>query len=430
MQAKRLEINNFRGIRSLTIDFHDRMNVFIGENGAGKSAVLDLLAIMLSDFIRRLRPEKGTGRSYSKWDITNGEARTLNRISVDFEMGRTIWNSVKIKPGRLRTIQADFKALNNVIRNYQYEFETQKDLDFPICIHYGVNRALLDIPRRVRTKHSFASQLSAYDNALTSGTSDFRRFFEWFRNRQQQDGQIAVKLLESQDIEDPRREFAKYRDPQLDIVNKAIVSIMKRIRIARVQRSAPQSMIVSKQGEELSIDQLSDGEKCTLAMVGDLARRLVIANPARDDPLKGSGVVMIDEIDLHLHPAWQRMIVPGLRETFPNCQFILTTHSPQVIGHIRSESVYILRRFGLQTEISHPEGSYGLDSNYILEAFMGGSVRNSEAEVALRTIFDEIDKGNLAEAKERIAAFRRDISDVPELAKAEVLIRSKRALAK
>jgi predicted ATP-binding protein involved in virulence len=103
-------------------------------------------------------------------------------------------------------------------------------------------------------------------------------------------------------------------------------------------------MTITKQGQELIINQLSDGEKCLLAMVGDLARRLAIANPSLPDPLQGSGVVLIDEIELHLHPKWQREIIPALTRTFPNCQFIVTTHSPQVISQVKPEGIYILER--------------------------------------------------------------------------------------
>ncbi|WP_309143275.1 AAA family ATPase [Nostoc sp. CHAB 5836] len=111
----------------------------------------------------------------------------------------------------------------------------------------------------------------------------------------------------------------------------------------RVRRS-PLRMTVIKQGEELIVNQLSDGEKCLLAMVGDLARRLAIANPSLPDPLQGSGVVLIDEIELHLHPKWQREIIPALTRTFPNCQFIVTTHSPQVISQVKPEGIYILEK--------------------------------------------------------------------------------------
>lgn len=77
---------------------------------------------------------------------------------------------------------------------------------------------------------------------------------------------------------------------------------------------------------------MSDGEKCTIALFGDLARRMALANPNKDNPLDGEGIVLIDEIELHLHPLWQRRILNVLKKVFPNIQFIVSTHSPQVLG--------------------------------------------------------------------------------------------------
>ncbi|MDM8525382.1 AAA family ATPase [Desulfococcaceae bacterium HSG8] len=99
-----------------------------------------------------------------------------------------------------------------------------------------------------------------------------------------------------------------------------------------------------KNNSEFSIEQLSDGEKCLIALIGDIARRLAIANPSLDDPLQGKAVILIDEIDLHLHPSWQRMILPGLLATFPKCQFVITTHSPQVLGETDARHIFLLHR--------------------------------------------------------------------------------------
>ena len=96
----------------------------------------------------------------------------------------------------------------------------------------------------------------------------------------------------------------------------------------------PLRMTILKDDTTLEIGQLSDGEKCTIALIGDLARRLALANPEKKNPLEGSGIALIDEVELHMHPKWQRKIIPMLSETFPNIQFIITTHSPQVLGEL------------------------------------------------------------------------------------------------
>jgi predicted ATP-binding protein involved in virulence len=125
--------------------------------------------------------------------------------------------------------------------------------------------------------------------------------------------------------------------------------------------------VIEKGGEKLKIDQLSDGEKMLLLVVSDLARRLSIANPGMEDSLQGNGVVLIDEVDLHLHPQWQREVIPALGKTFPNCQFITTTHSPQVLSNVEKENILILEDYRI---VENTPFTYGRDSNSILYDLM------------------------------------------------------------
>src|SRR5262249_41436262 len=155
----------------------------------------------------------------------------------------------------------------------------------------------------------------AYEGALAQGRSDFPLFFEWFRAREDLENETRIHDSE-------------YRDHQLEAVRRAVHALVPELDNLRVQRSSMR-MLVDKGAQTFFVDQLPDGERCLLAMVGDLARRLAMANPYADDPLRGGGVALIDEIELHLYPGWQRRVIPALEQTFPNCQFILTTHSPQ-----------------------------------------------------------------------------------------------------
>ncbi|NKB18786.1 MAG: AAA family ATPase [Pseudanabaena sp. CRU_2_10] len=180
-----------------------------------------------------------------------------------------------------------------------------------------------------------------------------------------------------------------------------------------------------------SINQLSDGEKCLLAMVGDLARRLAIANPGLDNPLEGEGVVLIDEIELHLHPKWQRMIIPALVRTFPNCQFIVTTHSPQVLSEVQPNSIYILESTDRGVIAKRPTSSYGRDSNQILEDLMDVPERPENVKEQLLEIFRLIDAGDLEGAKRLRQQIAEAIgADEPELVKASTSIRRREILNK
>jgi predicted ATP-binding protein involved in virulence len=188
-------------------------------------------------------------------------------------------------------------------------------------------------------------------------------------------------------------------------------------------------MTVKKQGQELIVNQLSDGEKCLLALVGDLARRLAIANPGLEEPLQGKGVILLDEIELHLHPKWQRQIISSLTTTFPNCQFIITTHSPQVLSHVKPDSIYLLQATPDGIIAEQPENSFGRDSNQILEDLMGVSERPQEIKDNLRDLFRLIDQGHLDSAKQLRQNLADEIGeDDPEFVRADVLIRRKEIL--
>ncbi|WP_421656485.1 AAA family ATPase [Leptothermofonsia sp. ETS-13] len=229
------------------------------------------------------------------------------------------------------------------------------------------------------------------------------------------------------------RDDSTYRDRQLEAVRTAIPQFLPGFSDLRVRRS-PLRMTIQKQCQELIINQLSDGEKCLLAMVGDIARRLAIANPGLENPLQGEGVVLIDEIELHLHPQWQRKIIPSLRSAFPNCQFIVTTHSPQIISHVEPESIYIIYILEATPEgikAFRPEYSLGRDSNTILEDLMGVPARPKEYQEKLQELFQLIEEGDLNAAREKAAQLSVEIgADEAELVGARAAIRRKEILGR
>jgi predicted ATP-binding protein involved in virulence len=190
-------------------------------------------------------------------------------------------------------------------------------------------------------------------------------------------------------------------------------------------------MTVFKQDKELIINQLSDGGKCLLVMVSDLARRLAIANPGIADPLQGEGIVLIDEIELHFHPKLQRGILPTLSSTFPNCQFIVSTHSPQIVSDVQPDAIYLLQQTPTGLTASHAVSSYGRDSNQILEDLMGVPDRPKHIKSKLQQLFRLIDDGNLDAAQELKKQLEMQIGlDEPEFAKADVMIGRKEILGR
>jgi predicted ATP-binding protein involved in virulence len=409
-------MNSFRGIRDLTLEFDaDEPTVFIGINGVGKSSILDCLAILLSWLTKRIQNPNSSGRSFNEDDIKKGCKETHNEITISInDWPEVVWSLTKVSKGRSKDTSSNLGELKRVVDHIHSQLDANSYAALPLAVYYPTNRAVLDIPLKIRTKHSF-EPITAYDEVLTGGQIDFRRFFEWFRDREDLENELRLNS------------FNEYRDRQLEAVRDAIANLLDGFSNLRIRRS-PLRMTVEKQGDELIVNQLSDGEKCLLALAGDLARRLAIANPSLDNPLHGYGVVLIDEIELHLHPKWQRAIIPNLAKTFPNCQFIITTHSPQVISDIKWVHLLISTSEGI---VIKRVPSYGKDSNRILETLMGTPERPQEIKEDLRDLFRLIDKGELGKARQ----FRQNLADQmgeedPEFVRADWLIQRKEILNK
>jgi predicted ATP-binding protein involved in virulence len=220
------------------------------------------------------------------------------------------------------------------------------------------------------------------------------------------------------------------KDFQLIFVRVALQKLLPDFTDFSIRRR-PLRMEVKKNKKIFTINQLSDGEKCLIALVGDLARRMTIANPTKDNPLEGSGIVLIDEIDLHLHPKWQRNIIPRLTEVFPNCQFIISTHSPHVINHVQPKNIFMLDQKSEGIIATHPSKSYGNNANRILEDLMGlETTLPDDIFKELRDIYHCIGQNLLVEAKEKVTALKRKIGTDPEIVKAEILIARKEILGR
>lgn len=425
MHINKLKLDRFRGGQSLSLELHEQLNVFVGMNGAGKSSILDATAILLSWLVNRLKHAGASGRPIAEADIKNGESSSTLKITLSKYGNDIDWNIAKVRKGySKKDVASVLLQVSDVAKQMQAEIsECHGQVNLPLFAYYPVNRAVLDIPLRIREKHSF-DLLSAFDEALTSG-ANFRTFFEWFRERE--------------DLENENRKYVdqlvkpegfQFPDPQLEAVRKALAQFMPEFNNLTVRRN-PLRMEVEKHGARLTVSQLSDGEKCLMAMVGDLARRMAIANPVRNNPLDGEGIILIDEIDLHLHPKWQRMVIPKLVEVFPKCQFLISTHSPHVITHVQPEHLFMVRMMAEGLEVIRPVESYGKTVERVLEDLMGlETTRPADVAHALKQIYEQIAGGALVEAANAIGALEQKIGGDPELVKAKVLIKRRELIGK
>ncbi|WP_286394624.1 AAA family ATPase [Pseudanabaena mucicola] len=423
MKIKQLRIQSFRGISDLTLDFDDRLNVLIGNNGSGKSSILDSLGALLnsiSDLVYTLYVDSNNIIDLKKQRVKNifldDDISVKNeKIVVQSEANINLLDFKLI-------IQKNKKRKESIIQivNSSSHSELQKFVNsdnIPVLIYYSVKRNLVFEECQASQEAKSNTPFDAYIRAFTGGKVVFQEFFEWFK---------LLEELENELI----RDNPNYRDKQLESVRQAIYTFLPEFKDLRIRRRPELRMTVTKNDAELTINQLSDGEKNLLAMVGDLARRLAIANPDMEKPEHGSGAVLIDEIELHLYPKWQRMVIPALLRTFPNCQFIITTHSPQVLGEVKDGKIYRLAntQSGVTAEIVR---TYGRDSNRILEDEMGVPKRNQKIKDDLLNLFRLIDDGNLTQAKELQTSLKEEIGfDEPEFARADVLIHRKEVLGR
>jgi predicted ATP-binding protein involved in virulence len=424
MHVSELKLLNFRGAESLPISLDEHLNVFVGMNGAGKSSILDATAIMLSWLVNRIRSTSASGRPIGEDDIRNGSPAAAIEI-VCHDESYFSWSLAKARSGYSRKDHVSILlSATERAKHYQAMIsDSLGEVNVPVLAYYPVNRAVLDIPLRIRNKHHFGL-LDAYDGALTSG-ANFRTFFEWFREREDLENE---NRRYQDDLIKP--EGYAFPDPQLEAVRGALSIFMPDFSNLTVKRK-PLRMWVEKQGQRVTVNQLSDGEKCLMAMIGDLARRLAIANPVRENPLEGDGVILIDEIDLHLHPKWQRILIPRLREVFPNCQFLVSTHSPHVITHIQPEHLHLLKMEGGALEVVAVAESYGKSVDRILEDIMGlETTRPDAVHHDLQQLHDLIQQGDLKKAQAELAALQEKIGADPALVKASVLIKRKELIGK
>jgi predicted ATP-binding protein involved in virulence len=219
------------------------------------------------------------------------------------------------------------------------------------------------------------------------------------------------------------------KEQNLKIITSAIEQFMPGYSFLRIKRSPRPHMLISKEGEEFDLNQMSDGEKNMITLVGDIARRLVIANPDSNSPLAESGIIIIDEIDLHLHPSWQRLIIPQLRKTFPGCQFIISTHSPQVLSHVKPENLFLLNNENNELSCSVATESYGKNSDRILEDLLGVDARPKEIKDRLKQLFILIENKELETAENELNSLSEIlVGGDPELVMANTLITRKKAI--
>ena len=398
MKIKNIKLKNFRCFEELVIELNERCNVIVGVNGAGKSTILDALAISIGTYFAKI--PTAYSLPIQKEDVLRKSYLTGSIISTEYQFPVVI-STEGIANGKFIEWSRELNGLKNktTVKNASNLIEVGHiqqqniqngvtDTTLPIFAYYGTGRLYKKKNNRI-TKLDIkkSSRLDGYTDALSLGTNE-KQLLRWFEDM------TLIKIQEDREI--PELKTVKTAiEKCFEIGNKDVTDVS--INYSVKSKDIEVSYRKNNEIEKLPLHMFSDGIRITLTMVADIATRMAKLNPQLlDNVLETPGVILIDEIDMHLHPSWQSRIITSLLETFTNIQIITTTHSPIVISNIKSEYLRILKN----NEIMNPSTNYNRELDDIVNNIMEPDYRPEEVRNLINQINQNIDNEELEEAKE------------------------------
>ena len=385
-----LKLANLRAIEAAEFRFQPGFNLIVGVNGVGKTSVLDALCVCLSAFVKQANKLRAQTRGFESYDIRDG----ANALTVECgaQISSREYRYLIHKP---RETSAPQEKKVGMPREQVHD--TPGQMSFlgkspqPVTGSESGGRALavlFSTSRAVPSRRAPSKIVAAGDTAAA--------FADAFTSRELRLAEFAAWMRAQDALRSERRSAER----ALLAFEHAASLFLPGYRNLRVAHNGRHELLIDRGKSTVAVRQMSDGERGTLALVLDLTRRLVQANPKLSDPVaEAEAVVLIDEIDLHMHPAWQRQIVHKLTATFPRCQFIATTHSPQVIGEVEHDRIQIIKN----GEVYLPTHSFGVDSSRVLEEVMDADPRTKEIQMLLSNISREVGKQRYEKSRRLLA---------------------------
>jgi predicted ATP-binding protein involved in virulence len=358
MHLKKIKLTNFRCFRDLELSFDRRLTVFTGSNGFGKTTILDAIKFALNYYVRRFPGVKqmipSSDNITTFYLAGRGDEEFQERYfqidtTAEFDDGLDVEWSVFIPNRRLPVserkelakLRPGGKRISEIIDNYVHDrFEGGKGI-LPVVAFFDTQRAV--VKQKIQRRRGFRKVLeytAGYDGCLHEGL-DFKGVLEW------------LEIFEKREYDECRQlHDISHRCLENKTIQYALDRLVPGLRNLRTKTN-PYRMIVDAEIDgqivPCKVDEyLSDGYRCMLMLILNLISRIIKLNPnAYTEPeqvLACPGVVLIDEVDLHLHPAWQQRVLPDLMNVFSQIQFIVTTHSPQVVSSVPTECVRKIKK--------------------------------------------------------------------------------------
>lgn len=381
MRLETVTLQNFRGFEKLDIKFEPDFTVLLGQNMAGKSAVLDGVAVGLGGLLWNvIENARGIRGREVRCALRNVEGvpdlQQVYPVVVEVRAraesaGELVWTVRRerrtLGETELRENGAVFGLLPTLIGSLDPR-------DLPVLAQYGTERAWQGESPLVDTR-GVGSRIDGYEGCFDI-SSTHSALAAWMRK------QTLIQLQRG----------GTYRQPQLAAVEAAVCACIEGARAFWFDVQYDELRVGLENGDIQSFSMLSEGYRNMVALVADIAWRAAVLNPHRGvaAAAETGGVVLIDEVDLHLHPSWQRRIVGDLRRTFPKIQFIVTTHSPQIVASVARRQVRLLHQNSLVADELFVEGR---DTNSLLEDVFGVPSRpakvTAEIDALYRLLEDE-----------------------------------------
>jgi predicted ATP-binding protein involved in virulence len=374
IRLKELQLQNYRCFEALDITFDPEMTVLGARNGGGKTAVLDAIAAAFGPFVKTLNNATGGGVIRQEdVRLRQNPARALKEMEPQYPVvlkaRGLLDDQVFDWTRKLATAKSHTKYAEDwVVREYaqvlRHKVQEHEEVVLPAVAYYGTGRLWGRRRQSWGGRGNSTSRLRGYKDCLDPSSS-YQDFAAWYRK-------LHLVILEERESQ-----TAAFREAQgqLGGVSFAVDMALAVTGWSHLRyRQAAEGIVASHpEHGELPVDLLSDGLRNMIGMVGDLAYRMVSLNPHLEGqaPKETPGIVLIDEVDMHLHPEWQQVVLESLRSAFPRVQLIVTTHSPQVLTTVSRKNIRMLEERDGQIGAAEPlQDPYARESRVALEDVM------------------------------------------------------------